>query len=152
MANRPEIIVIHHSAGYDHPVIDNWEGIRTFHKDVRGFCNIGYHYGIERVNRRPMVRYGRQPFESGAHAPGSNSRSLSICVLGDYSERPPDNETLLVLLDLVWSLMLAFNIPADQVFGHWEVMRPGYTECPGAVFPLAEIKRWIASTHLLRSA
>jgi len=152
MRNEPELVVIHHSAGYDHPVIENWNDIRTYHKNIRGWRDIGYHYGIERVNGKPVIRYGRPPFENGAHAPGSNSKSLAVCVVGDFSARPPDNSTLLVLLDLIWSLTVAFNIPANQVFGHCEVMRPGYTECPGKAFPLNEIKQWIASIHRLRRA
>ncbi|MBW2052936.1 MAG: N-acetylmuramoyl-L-alanine amidase [Deltaproteobacteria bacterium] len=150
--NKPEYIVIHHSAGYDHPVIENWEGIRSYHKDVRGWRDIGYHYGIERVDQRPIIKYGRLSFENGAHAPGSNSKSLGVCVVGNFSDRPPENETLLVLMDLIWSLTLAFHIPANRVFGHREIMPAGYTECPGAAFPMADIKRWVASTHALKSA
>ncbi len=150
MKNRPDIIVIHHSAGYDHPVIEDWEGIRTYHKNVRGWRDIGYHYGVELVNGKPMIKYGRPPFENGAHAPGYNTRSLGVCMVGDFSDSPPGNESLLVLLDLIWSLTIAFDIPADRIFGHREIMRPGYTQCPGQAFPLAKIKQWIASTLSLR--
>ena len=141
--NQPQMIILHHSAGYDHPVIPNWEGIREYHKKVRGWRDIGYHYGIELVDHRAVIRYGRKPYEVGAHAPGSNAKSLGICILGDFSEHTPDLRLILRLLELLKSLIKAFNIDRNAIYGHYEVMRPGYTECPGKMFPLEKIKNWV---------
>jgi len=141
--NIPRKIVLHHSTGYDHPVIDNWQGIREYHVQQRGWRNVGYHYGIEFVDNIAVIQYGRKPHESGAHAPGSNSTSIGICVIGDYTKQPPDFRLMLKLVELLKYLIITFNIDKSQIFGHYEVMPPGYTECPGKMFPLREIKELI---------
>lgn len=150
--NIPKKIIIHHSVGTDHPVLENWEAIRRYHTNDRGWRDIGYHYGLERVDNRVRVQRGRNPWECGAHAPASgpewpsnNCQSLGVCVVGDFQREPPDTETLLVLTELCWSLCVAFNINPVRIYGHREVMRPGYTVCPGQAFPLNKLRTWVLS-------
>ena len=55
---NPQYIVIHHSLTKDGTVAD-WEAIRRYHKEINGWSDIGYHYGIERVGMFVLPRVGR---------------------------------------------------------------------------------------------
>ncbi len=55
---NPQYIVIHHSLTKD-GIIADWEAIRKHHKNVNGWSDIGYHYGIERVGKNLLLVDGR---------------------------------------------------------------------------------------------
>lgn len=119
--NVPEFVVVHcsDSAWGNAAEIDRW------HR-ARGFRCIGYHYVI--TNDRPTytgrdesadgrVEPGRHEVEEGAHAPGYNTRSIGICLIGRgaYTDAQMD-----ALHALVEARCRAYGIPADRVIGHCE--------------------------------
>lgn len=55
---NPQHVVIHHSLTKDGQVVD-WEAIPGYHKEVNGWADIGYHYGIERVGTGILLRVRR---------------------------------------------------------------------------------------------
>ncbi len=117
-------VIIHHSAG---PRTQSVESIRRYHVEDRGWSDIGYHYVIDGQARRHV---GRQIPKRGAHAPPNTGR-IGICVTGDNTTwrsawTESQVEALRALCRDLRSVMpwLVFR-------GHRDVMRPGYTECPG---------------------
>ena len=139
MANYPEYIILHHSAGKDYYLSD-FEAIRRFHIDIRGWNDIGYHRVIERVGTDIVVNQGRDYNEQGAHCPGMNARSLGICVVGNFETGKMDEAMKFAVIREVREQMLRFDIPAKNVLRHRDAALPGHgTACPGKHFPYEEI-------------
>lgn len=103
------------------------EMIRQWHKDERGFKNIGYHFII--YNGRldstmaytdyhdGLIKVGRDIAEIGAHVKGHNKNSIGICLIG--KEKFTDNQ-LSTAEDLIQSLQKTYDIPCNQILGHYE--------------------------------
>jgi len=96
-------IIIHHTFSVDHPDILDWDGIRKYHIGL-GWNDIGYHYGIERVNNNLLVLRGRPDFVQGAHCLGRNFESLGVAVVGNFDIAAPDDETMKRLASLCYML------------------------------------------------
>lgn len=77
-------VVYHHSLSDDVPA----ETVRRWHIE-RGFEDIGYHYLIHQDG---TVEPGREVHLVGAHAPGRNSCSIGVCLLGDFRRSDPTPE------------------------------------------------------------
>ena len=124
-------IVIHHSAT-DDTRHNNWESIRKFHTQERGWKNIGYHAGIEIEQGVWRIRYGRKLTENGAHCPGMNTTAAGFCFVGNFTHDPPPLSMLQVACKK-WIIptMLAHGITKDNIFFHREKRQ---TECPGNAF------------------
>ena len=147
--NEPESIVIHHSTGKDRPMLPDAESVRNFHINVRGYRDVGYHYLVELVDGRPVVRFGRKPWDVGAHCPGYNRSSLGVCIIGNFMGAEPSAPVLACAADLVTGLCVAHHIPANRVYGHREVsQRP--TACPGDKFPIERFRNMVESALAAR--
>lgn len=139
--NSPEYVVIHHSETKD-GVWKDWDAIRRYHKDVKGWRDIAYHYGIELVGTELTLQYGRTPETVGAHCNegGMNTKSLGICVVGNFDNKPPAESILEMLRGLVKSIQTQYNIPTNRVLGHKEaqVAMGGVATktCPGKMFDM----------------
>lgn len=144
VVNLPGAIILHHSATDDGPA-DHWQAIRRYHMEERGWRDIGYHYGVERVGDRVVVQYGREPHVQGAHAKGHNRNSLGVCMVGNFQEHRPPPEILDATVQLLKALMRVYDLEPRQFLGHREIMPPGYTECPGRAVDMVEIREILAS-------
>jgi N-acetylmuramoyl-L-alanine amidase len=158
----PDAIVLHHSLTKDGDTV-SWDAIRTFHTSwkcegyivrpdqVQGLINqgapverpwsdIGYHFGIERINGRYEILSGRMMTEPGAHCSqnGMNKRALGICFVGAFDEMPVPVDQLALGLRLVRSLMEIFNITLGNIYGHRELAP--YKSCPGKRFDLKQFR------------
>ncbi len=111
----------------------------------RGFAKIGYHYVI--LNGRNtsarsyislndgVVEIGRhldddsymQSEEIGAHALGFNDCSVGICLIGVnmFSEFQ-----LISLLSLIKEMRDKYNIPIENIIGHYEIPQANGKTCP----------------------
>jgi len=138
-------IVIHHSATRDGETM-SWPAIRRFHTtpppDGRGWADIGYHIGIEQIAQTWEVFIGRPWTVAGAHAPGRNSDSLGICLVGDFDQTAVPAQQWAAAVRLVRWLRGRFTVPVDRVVGHREVQK-GRT-CPGRYFDLAAFRDAVA--------
>lgn len=139
MPNYPKYIILHHSACPDGPGED-FEAIRRYHINVNGWNDIGYHRVIERVGGEIVVNQGRAYSVAGAHCPGMNSRSLGICVVGNFETGQMDEAMKFAVIREVRDQMVRFDIPVENVLMHRTAAQPGHgTACPGKHFPFEEI-------------
>ena len=130
-------IILHHSASHD-GMATNWSQIRFYHTALRGWKNVGYHYGIELVGQDYEVLLGRFENEDGAHCPGHNSKALGVCLVGNFEENYVPSEQYQLALKLVRQLMRNHNILLPNVYGHRELAD---TLCPGKYFDLDAFRR-----------
>jgi hypothetical protein len=130
----PNYIVIHHSLTKDGTTV-SWDAIRWYHINTNGWKAIGYQVGIELIGGHYEILMGRMLDESGAHCKedGMNSKSIGICLVGNFDLAPPSTAQLDVLIALVRSLMHIFRIPKEHVIRHTDVAP--YKSCPGTQFP-----------------
>lgn len=110
-------VIVHCSAtpaGRDVTAAD----IRRWHKEERGFADIGYHF-VVRLDGR--VECGRRLSVAGAHCRGHNRRSVGVCYVGGIGSdgRPADTRTPAqrqALLGLLTALRRRF--PSASIHGH----------------------------------
>ncbi len=150
---NPQYIIIHHSLTKD-AIVADWEAIRKYHKEVNGWSDIGYHYGIERVGKGILLQVGRPESEPGAHTKEMhmNSKSLGICVVGNFDLAPPGLEVMRFLAEIARRKVAEYGIPAQAVLGHREVgatagfdwRRGQYKSCPGSHFNMDILRDMVA--------
>jgi N-acetylmuramoyl-L-alanine amidase/Secretion system C-terminal sorting domain len=143
-------LIVHHSATANTSA--NWAAtvlsIWRFHTTSSGFCDVGYNYLID---PNGVIYEGRIAGEAlniqGAHFCGTNSNTMGVCLLGDYTSVQPTEATLNSLVQLLaWrSTNLGIDVigtlfhpssglTLNRISGH----RDGCaTSCPGDMnYPL----------------
>ncbi len=127
--SRITTLVIHHSAGGRDTT--SLEDIRRMHTDPDRkpypLRDVAYHYVVEGSG---CLRVGRDLSEKGAHAPPNTGR-IGICLTGDNTVPGElwSAEQIATLHHVINAMRLLW--PNIRVEGHRDLMRPGYTECPG---------------------
>lgn len=127
---EPTHIVIHCS-GVDAGTV---EGLRRFHKEDRGWADIGYHFVIHNGRAHVddptdpaldgLIAVGRDldgdaaTLEEGAHALGYNDRSIGVCLIGRRGSFTP--RELRAAHGLVAALCIRHAIDPRHVIGHYE--------------------------------
>lgn len=150
---NPQNVIIHHSLTKDGIVAD-WEAIRKYHKEVNGWADIGYHYGIERVGQGLLLQVGRPESQTGAHTKEMhmNLKSIGICVVGNFDLAPPGLEAMRFLADIVKRKVAEYGIPFNAILGHREVglmagydwKKGQYKSCPGKYFPMDTLRAMVS--------
>jgi hypothetical protein len=106
-------IVLHHS-GADN-FRDNYADVvrayYLFHLEGNHWSDIGYNYLIDPYG---VLYYGRDPLDSGfeqdevtgAHFCGKNGNTMGVCIIGNYDEIQPTENSLLKLTELLaWKVV-----------------------------------------------
>lgn len=137
-------IVLHHSQTEDGKTV-SWDDIYRFHTEVRGWRDIGYHFGIELVESRYQVLVGRMMSEKGAHCVEGlmNRYSLGVCLVGNFDLAPPPVAQSNLAVRFVASLCTVFNIPVSHVMGHREA--GSSKTCPGEKFNLDRFRAGVTA-------
>ena len=134
-------IIIHHSLTKDGKTV-SWGAIRHYHTEVRGWKDIGYHFGIELAREDFEILVGRTLDEPGAHTKGYNDVGIGICVVGNFDLVEPHPRAWERLVKLVKWLMREYNIPPENVRGHREFAP--YKTCPGKRFDLDKLRKEVS--------
>ncbi|MDJ0521309.1 MAG: peptidoglycan recognition family protein [Planctomycetota bacterium] len=103
------------------------KGIQDFHRNKRGWADIGYHWIIGLDGH---VYEGRALDVQGAHAgSGNNGENLGISVIGDFTQGLPPARQLRTTQRFLEAQLAYYGIPIDELHGHRD-LKP--TECPGS--------------------
>ena len=127
----PTFIIIHHSLTKDGATV-SWTAIRKYHIETKGWAAIGYNAGIELVGDSYEILLGRMPDEPGAHTVNMNSRSVGICVVGNYDVDELPLKALEKLVEVCRYFMRTYGIPVANVRRHSDYAQKS---CPGGKFP-----------------
>jgi hypothetical protein len=144
-------IIIHHAAMEDGNAND-WLAIKKWHTGQIGNPDstsldynpyikkpdrdIGYHFGIEKVNARLVYQIGRSIDWDGAHTIGMNRIALGICVIGNFDVAIPTDEHYFLCASLCRALMYKFEIPIINIKPHRDYATK---TCPGKLFDMAKL-------------
>lgn len=142
ISKRWDAIVVHHSA-------TDRGGAVTFDRAHRGrgWDELGYHFvigngtdtgdGVIEVGSRWHTQ------KHGAHCktPDNhyNDHGIGICLVGDFTKRPPTRRQMESLIRLTAFLSRECRISGNRITTHKDVTRR--TECPGRMFSLADLRR-----------
>lgn len=129
-------IILHHSLTEDGPTV-SWQAIRRYHVETLGWKDIGYHFGVEWVNREYEIFVGRPLDQAGAHTIGMNDKAIGVCCVGNYDVQYPTEALISKLVPLVRVLCRIFSIPKDHIAGHRDYAPKS---CPGKNFDLDMIR------------
>ena len=129
-------IVVHHSATEKGSV----PAFRILHRSVNGWADVGYHFviGNGTLSGDGEVEAGRPLWAAGAHAKGHNEEAVGVCLVGDFTLRPPTSAQLAALSGLTGLLMKEYGLSKNDIRGHGTM--PGCsTECPGTMLDLKSL-------------
>ena len=130
--NFPECIVVHHSGGtQSDPLADTSHHtatvMETGHLSL-GWEGLGYHYVIHKDGE---VWKGRPEHYHGAHVKEDdmNTKSIGICLAGNFDVTLPTKEQELSLIDLIKDIRSRANL---TVYPHrYFLGNPPYKSCYG---------------------
>jgi N-acetylmuramoyl-L-alanine amidase len=129
-SHAPERFTIHHTVTPTSDTISpaaRLRNIQAYHQDVRGWCDIGYHYLVSRDGQRWE---GRGAARLGSHVDGQNTGNIGIALLGTYAIASATETQVRGTGALVGQLAARYDIARtrEMVKGHRE---HGPTSCPG---------------------
>lgn len=123
--NRPEYLIVHHIGGTNtSPLADSsnltFEQLNELHKTRFNFISslgyyVGYHYYITKDG---TVKQARADIDDGAHTINYNSRSLGICLAGNFDATLPTEAQIKSLKILLQAKSAQYNIPLSKVVPH----------------------------------
>lgn len=99
--------------------------IAKYHRDQRGWADIGYHYLI---GRDGLIYEGRSEKLQGAHVSRNNENNLGISVIGDFVNKLPNPLQLNSLQNLLKYKLNENHLGIQDLYGHRD-LKP--TQCPG---------------------
>jgi hypothetical protein len=129
-ASTPQRITVHHT---ETPTNDSMSvparlrQIQNYHIDVRGWCDIGYHF---LVGRDGNVYQGRRENTLGAHVANANSGNVGVSFIGSFMDAPPSAAMEAAAARIIGAVARTYGITLSRnsVKGHRE---RGQTDCPG---------------------
>lgn len=141
MDNPVAYVVIHHSVSPEvcnttEQCIAAMQETQNMHQYDNGWDDIGYSFG---VGGDGNAYEGRGWSSVGAHAPGYNTISIGICVIGNWMEELPSQTQLQKVHELIdYGVRIAMIAPDYKLIGHRQAKD---TLCPGDKL-FEEITTW----------
>ncbi|MFB8394997.1 peptidoglycan recognition protein family protein [Streptomyces yangpuensis] len=141
LANRPERIIVHHTATANvtdysrQRAIALARAIQTYHMDAQGWIDTGQHFTVSRGafvlegrhNSLAELNSGRRQVRA-AHCVGQNTVSIGIENEGTYTSEAPPAAQYAALADLCAHICDHYGLPASEIYGHRDF---NSTACPG---------------------
>ncbi|MFF4429370.1 peptidoglycan recognition family protein [Streptomyces sp. NPDC001513] len=141
LANRPERIIIHHTATANVTDYSRQRAyalaraIQTYHMDAQGWIDTGQHFTISRGafilegrhNSLNELHTGTRQVRA-AHCIGQNTLSIGIENEGTYTSQAPPTAQYAMLADLCAHICDQYDLPATEIYGHRDF---NATSCPG---------------------
>ncbi|MEM9492941.1 MAG: carboxypeptidase regulatory-like domain-containing protein, partial [Myxococcota bacterium] len=129
-AHSPYRLTIHHTVT---PTVDSLSPearlrqIQSFHQDVRGWCDVGYHFLVSRDGR---LWEGRPSGVLGSHVGGANSGNVGVSFMGTHDSTPITDTQLNKVAGLIDAVtdQYGISISSTTIKGHRD---RGSTSCPG---------------------
>ena len=129
-AHSPFRLTVHHTVT---PTDDSMSPqarlrqIQSFHQDVRGWCDVGYHFLVSRDGR---LWEGRPSGMLGSHVGGANSGNVGISFMGTHTSTPITGGQLDSVAGLIADVteQYGIDISSTTIKGHRD---RGQTSCPG---------------------
>ncbi len=117
--NIPEFIIVHHTGGTSaDPHADTahhtLEIVDAYHKSL-GWGMIGYHWFIEKDGK---TRKGRAENDEGAHTLGANTKSIGVCLAGNFDVTLPTKEQIQSLIVCLKDIRSRYKIPVANILPH----------------------------------
>lgn len=133
-------VMVHHSLTDDSKTV-SWNAIERYHTQVKGWRDIGYHYGVEETNDGYVALVGRPEYlDAAACKEGQmNMLAVHVCVVGNYDLEAPPEEALQILTRRVLvPVMKHYGIPPGNLVFHRDYAH--YKTCPGKLFDLEALR------------
>ena len=159
-------IIIHHSLSKD-GIMRNFDALKKYHMSYRidgvivtkedfeskrknkiglvfeePWSDIGYHFVEENINGELVIIPGRPLSKVGSHCTSMNSKSIGICLCGNYDQDMPANNQYLMLAGLCILLMKKYKISINNIKMHNEY---AVKSCPGKYFDKVRLIELIKS-------
>lgn len=123
-------LAIHHT---ESPTVDKlspaarMRQIQSYHMDVKGWCDIGYHYLVSRDGR---IWEGRPVAQLGSHAGGANTGNVGVALMGSHDTTPVTETQIDSLAQVIRAVATGYGIAIDRgvIKGHRQYKE---TSCPG---------------------
>lgn len=117
--NYPEYIIVHHSGGTDaNPLEDtshHTAQIMENHHLSLGWEGLGYQYVI---HKNGEVWKGRPEHYHGSHTTSYNSKSIGICLAGNFDATLPTKEQETSLKTLMENIRSRYPIALEKIIPH----------------------------------
>lgn len=139
------MVVLHHSLTTDSDTV-SWKAIEKYHKEVNGWKDIGYHFGVEVINGEAYALVGRpEDKDAAAVKEGmTNRHGIHVCIVGNFDKVEPTQAVLDCLVDrILIPVMRRWSIPGNAIRLHREFNAT--KSCPGKKFPLAKVLQMVGA-------
>ncbi len=134
-------VILHHTwspTAAQYKGISTWQAIRNYHKNVRGWSDIGYHIGIGPDSSVWLLRHIQR---SGGHTLGHNAHSIGVVMIGNFDEEDPDANGLGRAAKVIATICQEYTLTEDDVFFHREFANKS---CPGTLIDRNKFRSMVA--------
>jgi len=150
--NNPQKIIIHHSLTDDNIILKDFNAIKRYHTQVKGWNDIGYHWVLEQVSNRYFWIPGRDEKTPGAHVKEQrmNYKSIGLCVVGNFDKDTPTKEIYQLVAEKCNEIRTRYpGIKVEDVEPHWKYAT--YKSCPGNNFDMDEVHKRMSKGKIITS-
>jgi len=116
-------IAVHHSLTSS----GSAESFARYHVQNNGWPGIGYHFVIEKDGK---IKWCHDVQKRSYHVGNSNTKSVGVCMVGDFRNSEPTTQQQTSLHKLLRWLMQELNVPVENVQGHSEFPKYEWKACP----------------------